>query len=67
MITIIVDNQYEYNKMKTFAINYVCKNVPFNECGKYACGSCKKCYRDHHVECGIRVIPPVDNDITDEL
>lgn len=66
MITIIVDTKEEYDETLRFAHRYVCKQVPYNVCENYPPCHCRDCYKDHHAECGIRVIL-VDNDDTPEL
>lgn len=66
MITIIVDNQNEYDDMMKFAENYVCKHLPFATCAMYAPGTCDKCFKDNHIKWGIRVIP-LDSDNPKEL
>lgn len=58
MITIIVDNQNEYDDMKEFALNYMCRRVPFGVCGGYKANTCDTCYEDNHIRAGIRIIAP---------
>lgn len=71
MITIIVDKKYEYDMMQELAKSYVCRHLPFNKCAGFPPDRCTDCYDQYHLECGIRVIPPViipiDNKTPDEL
>lgn len=67
MITIITDTRTEYIDMMEFAMNYICRQLPFDTCGKYGSGHCLDCYKDHHIKCGIRVIEPVDSPAPNEL
>ena len=63
MVTIITDTLEEFNNMLKEASVYVCRQLTFGECGKYPRGNCERCYWDHHIECGIRVIPPIDDNL----
>lgn len=67
MVTIIVDTKDEYDKVREFAQNFVCRQMSFARCGTYPPTSCDKCFEDNHVKYGIRVIPPVDSNNPNKL
>lgn len=61
MVTITCNTQTELERMMEDAQRYVCEHRTLPECAKYPRGSCDKCFADHHIECGIRIIlSPVD-------
>ena len=66
MINIITTTRKEYKEMKGFAINYICRQLSFAECGRYKPGCCDTCYKDNHIKCGISVYL-VDEEDSDEL
>ena len=67
MITIIVDTEDEYDEVKEFAQNFVCRQLPFIRCGAYPPNKCDKCFEDNHIKYGIQVFCSSDNNNRNKL
>lgn len=61
MITIKTTTREEYDKMMKYAMEYVCRQINFVECGLKGYGHCDDCFSDNHKRCGIKVkFSPID-------